>query len=179
MLDSKCFPHATTLFQIPEFYFHSSAPAHLLQHGWIQADSWVGSDGSTKDPEGNLIWSECVKSSDGPVLLPVVPKSTEVMDQQVSRSLRSPAGQGAKPCLLLLKLMWLEWVRAMWEWRGTWQLKQRSLQALQSCSLPAEAASLPLSGFLFALTARFSPLLFCVPVIRAPMWLCSVLFSDN
>lgn len=33
----------------------------------------------------------------------------------------------------------------------------------------AGAASLPLSGFLCAPTARFSPLLFCLPVIRAPM----------
>lgn len=73
MLDSKRFQHATTLFQIPEFCFHSSAPAHLLQGGWIQADSPVGGGASTKDPGGNLIWSERVKSSDGLNLLLLSP----------------------------------------------------------------------------------------------------------
>lgn len=45
MLGSKRFQPATTLFQIPEFRFNSSAPAHLLQGGWIQADSQVGGGG--------------------------------------------------------------------------------------------------------------------------------------
>lgn len=179
MLDSKCFQPATSLFQIPEFCFNSSAPAHLLQGGWIQADSRVGGGGSTKDLGGNLIWSECVKSSDGLILFLL---SQRAQRSCINKSARPSEAQLDKEqsrvwcCLNWCDLSESEQCGSEAEYeswsRGVCRLCKAALSWLEQhlCLL---------SGVLFSLTARFSPLLFCLPVIRVPVWLCSVLFSDN